>query len=513
MNIPIDSIFTGSNVLGYAETHFKFQLPWSKLHSKWPEVFVDAPFQVLPGLKIPIWLVVKDAHLFPIVAQSVLVHAQHEDGLICRQKIDLNMRVEESFLFHEFDLNFSMDIPGKWKLMLTIEIINQNQKSMTFVNWNYPHLLPIPLEIRRLSDRYNVPSGFYAGEHHCHSWYTSDPVEFGASPQVLQRAAECVGLDYTVITDHSYNFYYDSTHYMNEIDPRVKWAKFIEELDGLNEVHPDLPRLIPGLEVSCGNEYGQNIHLLVMGLRSFVDGHGDGGRRWFNNKPDLQISEVLALTKGCPAFAAHPKAQIGLLERLVFRRGFWTDRDLAIDGLSGTQFWNGQRGGSFSAGKEAWLQLLAAGVDQLPIAGNDAHGDLNINTYVKTPLFKLGCHRKHLFGQVRTLVQAKSCSEVDLKNAFIEKKSICLSDGPFLTIELHKNSLNIIGFSSIDFGALELVVLFVKRLNIKVELEIRYKIQTFAFDELWSIMPDIEYVRLECVTAKSCRAMTKAFFL
>ena len=31
--------------LHYAETHFKFKLPWSLLYKPWPEILVDAPFQ------------------------------------------------------------------------------------------------------------------------------------------------------------------------------------------------------------------------------------------------------------------------------------------------------------------------------------------------------------------------------------------------------------------------------------------------------------------------------------
>jgi hypothetical protein len=47
--------------LHYAETHFKFKLPWSLLYRPWPEILVDAPFQFVPGVKPMLWIVVRDA--------------------------------------------------------------------------------------------------------------------------------------------------------------------------------------------------------------------------------------------------------------------------------------------------------------------------------------------------------------------------------------------------------------------------------------------------------------------
>mgnify|MGYP007022139743 CR=1 FL=1 len=56
--------------LRYAETHFKFKLPWSLLYKPWPEIIFDAPFQFVPGIEPYLWIVVRDADHFPTTIKS-----------------------------------------------------------------------------------------------------------------------------------------------------------------------------------------------------------------------------------------------------------------------------------------------------------------------------------------------------------------------------------------------------------------------------------------------------------
>ena len=53
--------FLPGEKLRYAETHFKFRLPWSLLYKPWPEIIFDAPFQFVPGVEPMLWIVVRDA--------------------------------------------------------------------------------------------------------------------------------------------------------------------------------------------------------------------------------------------------------------------------------------------------------------------------------------------------------------------------------------------------------------------------------------------------------------------
>ena len=67
------SILPGEK-LRYAETHFKFKLPWSLLYKPWPEILVDAPFQFVPGAKPLLWIVVRDAQRFPTLIEKMEIH-------------------------------------------------------------------------------------------------------------------------------------------------------------------------------------------------------------------------------------------------------------------------------------------------------------------------------------------------------------------------------------------------------------------------------------------------------
>ena len=59
--------------LRYAETHFKFRLPWSLLYRPWPEIIFDMPFQAVPGTEPALWIVVRDADRFPTLIEKVEV--------------------------------------------------------------------------------------------------------------------------------------------------------------------------------------------------------------------------------------------------------------------------------------------------------------------------------------------------------------------------------------------------------------------------------------------------------
>jgi hypothetical protein len=107
---------------------------------------------------------------------------------------------------------------------------------------------------------------------------------------------------------------------------------------------------------------------------------------------------------------------MGIVEKFVFRRGYWTQKDLHTDkqhAIRGLQFWNGVRDEGFKLGREFWIEQLGKGNYLLPIGGNDAHGDLNDTTAVSTPLVSLKHSRDHVFGKVRTVVKMDGASMPD----------------------------------------------------------------------------------------------------
>ena len=430
--------------LRYAETHFKFKLPWSLLYKPWPEIIFDAPFQFVPGVEPTLWIVVRDADRFPTMlktAEILLKHtvdknfnyafdhaaktAQQQDIAISR---DLNLEVHEQMQFIPFPLG---EVPaGTYEAhcKLTVE---RDGKTQTFERWNLPRLKQAPLRFKVLNEFPPSAPGYVAGEMHCHTHYSADHVEYGATPEVLQQAAKAVGLDFVSCTDHAYDFAFTQEDYTKEAEsPVPRFQKLREEIAALpreNEKGESMPLLLAGEEVSAGNSKGENVHMTVLAPDGYLPGLGDCGRYWLENRPTRSIKQILNDTEA-HCFAAHPFQQMGLLEKFVFRRGYWKPEDLNIANKSaekkaknfnnenatkkhsirGIQFWNGIRDEGFKLGREFWINELGKGNYLLPIGGNDAHGDLNDTTAVDLPLISLKHSRAHIFGNVRTVIRVGS---------------------------------------------------------------------------------------------------------
>ncbi len=499
----------------YAETHYKFRLPWSPLFRPWPEIFIDAPSLAVPGQTPPVYLVVKDADYFPVKIRSMQISLQFS-GKILKQELDFDRSMEENLSFTPLSINWP-DQPGLFKVNARIRVENARGKSREFLNANLPGLTAPPLHILRLEAALPYPSGWYAGEMHCHSDYSNDPVEYGAPLQVLQEAGASLGLGFVCVTDHSYDFYYNRRRYMERVDPEANFQAYRQAALRLNARKEALaPTLIPGEEVSCGNHLGENVHLLVPGHAEFIPGLGDGGRRWLNNRPDLEISDVLNRLDSLPGFAAHPRVRVGLLEKLIFRRGRWHEKDLEDSELGhrigGLQFWNGSRGRDFSEGRAFWVQQLLRGRHLLPIAANDAHGDLNRNTGVKIPLVSLYQGRNHVFGKVRTVVRADNNSISGIQKGFREGEITC-TDGPFLNLKLEENTLKLYGKTISEFSKFSKIHLFGARSGDKRESVLNsWEPGTFEFAEAIPLPSSLIYARAEAWTESRKLAITAAVF-
>ena len=428
--------------LRYAETHFKFKLPWSLLYKPWPEIIFDAPFQFVPGVEPYLWIVVRDADRFPATIKSAKIvlkartqNAQQDalllqdaqqtqdepqpDIIICKE---LNIEVREQMRFIPLALGKIPTGTYEAHCKLTVE---REGKSQTFERWNLPRLKPVPLRFKVLNEMPPIAPGYAVGEMHCHTHYSADHVEYGATPEVLQLAAKAVGLDFVNCTDHAYDFAFTQEDFTKEAEsPVPRFQKLREEIAALpskDENGEDLPLLLAGEEVSAGNSKGENVHVTVLAPEGYLPGLGDCGRYWLNNKPTLSIKQVLNMTKA-HCFAAHPFQQMGLLEKFIFRRGYWKPEDLnwapQKHAIRGLQFWNGIRDEGFKLGREFWINELGKGNYLLPIGGNDAHGDLNSMTAVDLPLISLKHTRAHTFGNVRTVVRIED-SVIPNENATV----------------------------------------------------------------------------------------------
>jgi hypothetical protein len=478
---------------------------------------------VLPGKPLTVYLIVKDADLYPVRIPSVVLTAVDEQGASREYRFDLDGTFRGNLAHRAFPLPVARDgLTGLIRVFGRITAEDTKGRARTFEGHNFPGLPPEPLEVHLLSHALPYPTGWQAGEMHCHSEFSSDPVEFGAPLEAMQFAADTAGLDFVLCTDHSYDFYYKREKFLETCDPEANFQAYRSQAADLNALHPGLTTLIPGEEVSCGNSRGENVHLLTFGHDRFLPGHGDGGRRGLNNRPDLTIAETLDLLGDTPSFAAHPKARIGWLERKIFRRGAWhtVDLDPRVGGL---QFWNGHLGRDYRDGKAFWIEQLLNGRRLLPIGANDAHGDFNRNVGVKVPLVSLHQGRKHVFGKVRTVVPAATRDAHALRGAFRGETCVC-TDGPFAELTLEANGAwRVAAFTTADFGALRSVSVFGAAVGETQEsLRAEWIFEAggnvvdgapHSFEEARALSQSTGYLRAEVTTQQGRRALTSAVFL
>ncbi|PWJ67388.1 hypothetical protein SAMN05720473_101259 [Fibrobacter sp. UWB15] len=517
--------------LHYAETHFKFKLPWSLLYRPWPEILVDAPFQFVPGVKPMLWIVVRDAQRFPTLIEKMEINIQGTDTdskNIPERSLDLQYRATEQFCFYQIYLG---TLPaGNYEIRCKIlaRRIDSNSgadlgKTKIFERWNHPGLKSVPLKIQVLAEKPPKAPGFVAGEMHCHTYYSADHVEHGAEPAVLQQAAKAVGLDFVSCTDHAYDFAYTTEDYTKEADtPLTRFDALREEVRELNQ-NADMPLMIAGEEVSAGNSKGENVHMTVLGPECYLPGLGDCGRNWLDNKPTFRIPKLLEMTKA-HCFAAHPMQPIGYLEKFIFRRGYWSHKDLNLDTnhkIRGIQFWNGIRDEGFKLGREWWIEELGKGNYLLPIGGNDAHGDLNDTTAVAIPLVSLKHSRDHVFGKVRTVVKIdeRGLSLESLNEAFASDNCY-ITDGPALWWERGEKKVTFHARNTQDFGgAFRYIRIYGRRRSNSGKLAVQ---ESICMESL--VLPpsktditvnadDFAYLRAECETATGKFAMTSAAVL
>lgn len=532
--------------LHYAETHFKFKLPWSLLYRPWPEILVDAPFQFVPGVKPKLWIVVRDAHRFPTTIESIEVkiegyedvgnsaHAEN-DAKIVPLKID----VTEQFAFYPIEIGELK--PGRYNIHCRVTAsreIKGKRKERVFSRWNYPGLNPEPLKIHVLEERLPEAPGFVCGEMHCHTHYSADHVEHGATPEVFQQAASAVGLDFVCCTDHAYDFAFLTEDYTREAEsPLPRFDALRHDVKRVNEnCGGAMPLLIAGEEVSVGNAKGENVHMTAFGPEGYLPGLGDCGRNWLDNKPTFKIEKILQMTDA-HCFAAHPHQQMGLLEKFIFRRGYWESKDLhsaTKHPIRGIQFWNGLRDEGFKLGRAWWIEELGKENYVLPIGGNDAHGDLNDTTAVDLPLFTLKHNRHHVFGKVRTAVKIPEAATEqvradglnrDILHSAFAGDNCYITDGPALWWEQVADSVEgrtggAVAFharSSKDVGeGFRYIRIYGRRrlLNGKLapreELNLASQVAARPSVDITVDFEDFAYLRAECETATGKFALTSA---
>jgi hypothetical protein len=420
----------------YAEMHYTLR-GFSLIYRKWPEILSDSPHRVEPGESIPLLLLVKDAHRYPVELESVIATIMYPDGSI--QNINIiedAIPVEQSWWYKVAYIRPKQGFNGVLLITVQFRIRRKGKSKIRIVHTdNYRGTSHAPLEVFVAEDPYPRFDGWYFGDLHYHSDFTHDQTEFGAPLDGTVDAARAIGLDFAAVTDHSYDLDDFEDDYLRNDPDVLKWER-LHKLIGRIEQDKDFI-FIPGEEVSCGNARGKNVHLLLLNNSHFFAGSGDSAEQWFNTKPEHTIDEILdKKEEGSLAFAAHPEDAFTFLHRWLLGRGKWRIGDYNHHRLNGLQILNGVVDKAFRCGVQRWIDLLLQGKKLSIIAGNDAHGNFNRFRQLGLPFLYFRESKVHFFGWARTAVFIDGqISRQKILDTLVQGSSY-VTTGPALLIEI-----------------------------------------------------------------------------
>jgi len=420
------------------ELHHRFWfLPFSRYFRREPEVYADAPFRVGPGEDIPVTLLIKDAHRFPIHLEKVAITI-HGGPTVINHDFEIYRDLNTPW----FDTTFTIPQPATGtalRLSVAIHIKGPFGRKVIH-NHNVPTSPPFDLDIFTDPDPLPGSSSYWWGDLHYHSHYTEDFVEFGASLPATKKACRALGLDFLAITDHSYDLD-DRPGSWTETDPNLqRWYQSREEIAELN--HAGGPILIPAEEVTSRNHRDQNVHTLVYDFSSFIPGSGDGAENPFRTRSEHSIEEIASkITNGHLVIAAHPRVRPSRLECILLNRGIWEDPDRkCLGAIHGFQILNGRFDKTFKEGLNYWIRGLLAGEKRFIYAGNDAHGNFNAYHQISLPMWSTKVHRNQILGQCRTGIL--KLGELSLESVITQLKNgrAIITDGPAIELKLESEN-------------------------------------------------------------------------
>jgi len=513
-------------MLLYAETHYPRFGP-SRIRKSEPELAADVPWRVEPGTGIPVLLVVKDAHWYPVFLErlTLIVEDAGTGSDVATIEHVLNERVTSIWWWHLVEIP---SLPSGTYRVSPVLTYRCGDAWHSVVADNYRGTSHRPFTVSVGGERWPIPEGWQAGDVHTHTEYTRDQVEFGPPLPAIAAMSRSMGVRWVALTDHSYDLDDSEQDYLVDAPELPRWKAFLR---GCSEPHEEVC-LIPGEEVSCGNRKGRNVHLLGLGLSQYIPGKGDSAERPTRTRPDLAVPEVIRRIRDQDglAIAAHPGHRSPLAERIIFRRGTWEWDDLTEPGLGGMQFWNGPRDRGFERGLEAWVRLLLSGRRMVGLAGNDSHGAFGRSRRVRLPWVSLADDERHLFGRVRTVVGTEKGTPQAVLAALAEGRCY-LTDGPALTLEVATAAGRfplgstapvpvmraiIAASSTSDWGAIERVGLAVGIIGERGERWTWQGVSGDLFSVTWEPAIDVKqaaYVRAEVRTKDGACAFTNPIWI
>ncbi|MFQ5706853.1 MAG: CehA/McbA family metallohydrolase [bacterium] len=434
----------------YAETHYAFKGVYSRLKKREPEIVADLPHRMEAKTPLPILLMVKDADRYPVALHALRVHISSGDESECQQ-FELGAEiVREKFWHRVFECVPQKSFVGATKVDVAVEYEIGNEVRLAR-NDNYACSSHAPFEVYISDTGLPKTSGWHLGEFHCHTAYTNDQVEFGAPVGATAQLARRMGLSFYCATDHSYDLDDCPNDYLKRDPLLTRWTDLRREIEAFNASKSGFV-IVPGEEVSCGNQRNRNVHFLILNHSEFLHGAGDSAEKWLHSRPESTVAEILQkVSPNALAYAAHPEIRPPLLQRLLLRRGKWHHQDYQHQRLNGMQIWNGTANG-LKQGKQKWVQLLLEGRRLFISGGNDAHGNFNRFRQIGFPFFTMRENHEHLFGKVRTGVFLEQELSLGTLLDAIGKGRMVVTDGPFAEISLVRESDNQTGIGESAHG-------------------------------------------------------------
>jgi hypothetical protein len=424
----------GIPIVAYAETHYSFKGIYSRLKKKEPEIIADVPFRIEPGEALPILILVKDAHFFPVKLSQIRVTVLQNAAEIFCGTFAIQETITEKFWYRIFRVALAAEITGEVEIDVAIEI-EMNGTRRTYLNDNYRISSHAPFSTFLAGTPLPREPRFFWGDLHYHSAYTNDQVEFGAPLPATIELAQAMGLNFFAATEHSYDMDDHEDDYLKNDSKLIKWQLFQSEIAHLNQSRNFV--IIPGEEVSAGNHRNQNIHFLIYNNPDYLPGKGDGAEKWLYNQPDLTIPEIFdRLQPQALAVAGHPEVEPPWLQKRLIRRGKWEAPDYEHPELTGLQIWNGRDDRYFFKGLAEWKKQLLRGRKLFIYAGNDAHGNFNRFRQIGFPFFTFREMKNEIFGYARTGVFCEAPFTLENLLARIRKGACVISNGPLLSFRV-----------------------------------------------------------------------------
>jgi len=443
-------------LLLYAETHYRFPYFFSFLSKSEPELIADAPHRLEPNRRLPVLILVKDAHLYPCTLRQVSIEVRQDQRIVQQgDHLDQPIELDQKFFWNIIHLDLS-SCHG-WVELDVRMTLERNGKTKSYQNDNHRTSTHQPLRVFLAKDPLPRFPDLHLGDPHTHSNFTDDQVEFGVPLAPACELAQALGLSYFCVTDHSYDLDDHFHSYLANDPDLAKWQAFQSEVDRLGNKLSDFA-VVRGEEVSCRNSVGRNVHLLLFGQRKFIHGSGDGAERWLQTRSEYSVPEVLRLKSGgSAAYAAHAKEPVPFLQRLLLGRGIWTDQDLGEDGMTGLQLLNGMLDNGFREGYRSWVQQLLKGKRLLAIAGNDAHGNFNRARQIGIPFIAIREGAHQIFGRMRTGVFVDRVVSEETVTKALQSGNSIVTDGPVVRASVRGMSRHGSGFGdSASTGGIDL---------------------------------------------------------